>query len=251
MFRGVSSHLAGHPERARPLLQEAARRAAVSAPVIQTIALAQLSLIALDDNDSETAFRLVTQARDQVARCGLTEYPSMAIVYASCALVAARRGRMEQSQADTRAAKRLLARIVDLPPWYDAEARIALAGAEIRLDDLNGARALLKEADGFLARTPDAVMLSEWLGATRDALDTASSGGRGVDWSLTAAELRTLQYLPSHLSFREIGERIHVSPNTVKTQARAVYRKMDASSRAEAVETAREAGLLGEDPLRE
>ncbi len=65
---------------------------------------------------------------------------------------------------------------------------------------------------------------------------------------MTNAELRTLQYLPSHLSFREIGERIHVSPNTVKTQAQAVYRKLDASSRAEAVVRARDAGLLGEDP---
>ena len=61
--------------------------------------------------------------------------------------------------------------------------------------------------------------------------------------------MRTLQYLPSYLSFREIGERIHVSPNTVKTQAQAVYRKLDASSRAEAVVRARDAGLLGEDPV--
>jgi DNA-binding NarL/FixJ family response regulator len=37
----------------------------------------------------------------------------------------------------------------------------------------------------------------------------------------------------------------------VKTQAQAVYRKLDASSRAEAVVRARGAGLLGEDPLRD
>ncbi|HXF00789.1 MAG TPA: LuxR C-terminal-related transcriptional regulator [Solirubrobacterales bacterium] len=61
--------------------------------------------------------------------------------------------------------------------------------------------------------------------------------------------LRIRAYLPSHLSFREIGERIHVSPNTVKTQAQAVYRKLDASSRAEAVVRARDAGLLGKDPF--
>jgi LuxR family maltose regulon positive regulatory protein len=63
--------------------------------------------------------------------------------------------------------------------------------------------------------------------------------------------VRTLQYLPSHLAFREIGERIHLSPNTVKTQAQAIYRKLGASSRAEAVEKARSAGLLGDDPLHE
>ena len=49
---------------------------------------------------------------------------------------------------------------------------------------------------------------------------------------------------PTHLSFREIAERLYVSPNTVKTHVRAVYRKLDASSRAEAVTLALDAGLL-------
>jgi LuxR family maltose regulon positive regulatory protein len=53
-----------------------------------------------------------------------------------------------------------------------------------------------------------------------------------------------LQFLPSHLSIREIAERLYVSPNTVKTHARALYRKLDASSRAEAVVRADETGLL-------
>jgi len=62
--------------------------------------------------------------------------------------------------------------------------------------------------------------------------------------SLTTAELRVLHLLPTHLSFREIAERLYVSTNTVKTQAHAVYRKLDASSRSEAVDHARERGLL-------
>jgi LuxR family maltose regulon positive regulatory protein len=63
-------------------------------------------------------------------------------------------------------------------------------------------------------------------------------------WGLTPAELQVLQFLPTYLSFREIAERLCVSTNTVKTHARAVYRKLDVSSRAEAVERARQAGLL-------
>jgi LuxR family transcriptional regulator, maltose regulon positive regulatory protein len=62
--------------------------------------------------------------------------------------------------------------------------------------------------------------------------------------SLTTAELRILGLLPTHLSFREMGTRLYVSPNTVKTQAQAVYRKLDASSRSEAVARARALGLL-------
>jgi len=41
-----------------------------------------------------------------------------------------------------------------------------------------------------------------------------------------------------------VAEQLYVSANTVKTHARAVYRKLDASSRGEAVLRAREAGLL-------
>jgi LuxR family maltose regulon positive regulatory protein len=62
--------------------------------------------------------------------------------------------------------------------------------------------------------------------------------------TLTTAELRILALLPTHLSFREMGSRLYVSPNTVKTQAQAVYRKLDASSRSEAVARAHELGFL-------
>ena len=58
------------------------------------------------------------------------------------------------------------------------------------------------------------------------------------------AELRVLRLLPTHLSFGEIAERLFVSPNTIKTQAHAVYRKLDASSRSGAVTRGRTLGLL-------
>jgi len=61
---------------------------------------------------------------------------------------------------------------------------------------------------------------------------------------LTTAELRVLQSLPTHLSLREIAAAMRVSENTVKTQAHAIYRKLDASSRSEAVDRAQALGLL-------
>jgi LuxR family maltose regulon positive regulatory protein len=56
--------------------------------------------------------------------------------------------------------------------------------------------------------------------------------------------LRVLRLLPTHLSFGEIAQRLFVSANTIKTQAHAVYRKLDASSRSGAVARGRELGLL-------
>jgi LuxR family maltose regulon positive regulatory protein len=47
------------------------------------------------------------------------------------------------------------------------------------------------------------------------------------------------------LSFEEIGERLHLSRNTIKTQAASVYRKLGVSTRSEAVEHAGRLGLVG------
>ena len=233
------------------MLQEGVRRGAAVSPITEVISLAQLCLIAIEDDDWDRSSGLIAQAREQVRRCGLSDYPSIVIAFAASALVRSHEGRVERAQADSQEASRLLAVLSDFPPWYEAETRLVLSRACARLDDLESARALLDEASLFVERTPDAIILRKLLDESAAALESASTERRGRDWSLTTAELRTLQYLPSHLSFREIGERIHVSPNTVKTQAQAVYRKLDASSRAEAVVRARGAGLLGEDPLRD
>ena len=44
--------------------------------------------------------------------------------------------------------------------------------------------------------------------------------------------------------FREIGEQLNVTRNTIKTQAIAVYRKLGVSSRNDAIDRAAELGLL-------
>jgi LuxR family maltose regulon positive regulatory protein len=212
----------------------------VAAPNIQTLCLAQLALGAAEREDWESAAALAARAMGQVEHYALHNYPTSALVFAVSAAVRARRGRVDEAQADARDATRLLGLLTDFMPWYEVETRIALAQAALRLSDAAEARDLLAEAARRARRTPDAVVLHEWIASTERRLDTASAGG-GV---LTTAELRILGYLPTHLSFREIAGRLYVSANTVKTQAHAVYRKLDAASRSEAVARAMQLGLL-------
>ena len=87
-------------------------------------------------------------------------------------------------------------------------------------------------------------MLHEWIAHVGSRADTASAAALPGPAALTTAELRVLSFLPTHLSFREIAARLYVSANTVKTQAHAVYRKLDASSRSQAVSRATDLGLL-------
>ena len=53
-----------------------------------------------------------------------------------------------------------------------------------------------------------------------------------------------LRLLRGSLSMREIGQELYLSQNTVKTHARAIYRKLGVSSRHEAVARGRQAGIL-------
>ena len=107
-----------------------------------------------------------------------------------------------------------------------------------------GATLMLGEASRVLTLTPDAIVLEEWIAETARSIEVVSASAIR---DLTPAELHILQYLPTHLSFPQIAGQVFVSPNTVKTQAQSVYRKLGVTSRREAVEQARAAGLLDPD----
>ena len=61
---------------------------------------------------------------------------------------------------------------------------------------------------------------------------------------LSAAELKVLELLPTDLSYREIGARLFLSLNTVKTHSLRIRRKLGVSTREEAVAAARRLGLV-------
>jgi len=244
LLRGAGLHLLGDQRRAIALLEEGARRGGVIAPSVQVLCLAQLALIRADDGEWEQAALLASRARAQVEGAGLETYPTSALVYAVSALVRAHRERVEAAQDDRRVALELLDRMVDAAPWYAVEVRVALARATLRLGDAVGSRELLTRAEQLLHAATDAPLAAQWLEECRRQVDAFAASVAGGPASLTTAELRVLRMLPTHLSFREMGLRLHVTANTVKTHAHAVYRKLDACSRSEAVVQARGMGLL-------
>jgi LuxR family maltose regulon positive regulatory protein len=244
LLQGVGTHLLGDAAGARPELEEGARRGAIAAPVVQALCLAQLALLAIEAGDWEQGLLLAARARSQVERVGLEGHPTCALVFAVSALVRAHRDRVDDAQADRRRAIDLLTQLVDYVAWYDVEARVVLARAALRLGDVTGTRTLLAEASRLLERGDDALVLRTWideLWAQVEAFTVTELVGPS---SLTTAELRVLAMMPTHLSFREMGRRLHVSANTVKTHAHAIYRKLDVCSRSEAVVRARSTGLL-------
>lgn len=61
---------------------------------------------------------------------------------------------------------------------------------------------------------------------------------------ISPREREVLALLAAGLSNKEIAERLHVSPHTVKTHVAKLYEKLDARRRTEAILKARELGLL-------
>ena len=61
---------------------------------------------------------------------------------------------------------------------------------------------------------------------------------------LSPRETEVLRLLTTHLSHAEMAEELVVSVNTVRSHVKNIYAKLDVHSRMEAVECARELGLL-------
>ncbi|MFN8113469.1 MAG: LuxR C-terminal-related transcriptional regulator [Solirubrobacterales bacterium] len=244
IVEGMSAYLAGDRSRAGSAFAEVSRGGVVPAPSLQSLSRAGSALIALDEGRLGEAQQAVTEALARIELYGLYGYRGSALPLATAALVRGRHGDPD--------ARRLLDSAIDLVdpvlqfnPWFSATIRCTIARALIEIGDVPAAREFLREANALQEGIPEAVVLREWLEATRDALDAGS--GSVERWPLTPAERRLLHLLPTHRSFPEIADQLIVSTNTVKTQARSIYRKLGVSSRSEAVECARVAGLLERD----
>ncbi len=133
-------------------------------------------------------------------------------------------------------------------PWLSVPALLELTRAYLAVSDPAGAQTALRHAEDIVRRRPGLGGLIDHLLVLRRMLLDANDVLAGSS-TLTMAELRVLPLLPTYLSFEEIGLRLGVSRNTVKTHAMSIYGKLWASSRGEAVERAVELGLLEPYPV--
>ena len=107
-----------------------------------------------------------------------------------------------------------------------------------------GAKTLMLEVNELLRRRPEMGTLVGEAQALWDQLSDEGDASYPGASSLTTAELRVLPLLVTHLSFAEIADQLFLSPNTVKSQAMSIYRKLGASSRSQAVARSRGLGIL-------
>ena len=210
----------------------------------QVIALGERSLLAAAGGDYHEAEALATEACELLDETELTDYSTSALALAASARAMLRHGLWEKARTQLTLAQDVLPTLTHALPWLAVQARLELGHACVTLRDHDGAEQMLEEACAVLAVKPKLGVLSAAVDALGQEIDAMPANGNGAGSGLTAAELRLLPLLSTHLSFREIGERLFVSRNTIKTQAISVYRKLGVSSRSEAIERAVGLGLV-------
>ncbi len=229
---GQALYLAGRPDEARSVLEDARALpgAAARAPAAALV-LAYLSLIALDDGERSAAERMARRALDlleerHLAAGVVAANPHMAL------------GSALAAGPDLHTGVEHLRKAVELsapagPSYWHAHALIRLASALHRVGDGEASSAALAVARGDLEVLPDAGALGALATAARAALAGRSRREGFFGEQLSEAELRIARVLASGASLSEVARQLYLSPNTVKTHRRSIYRKLGVSTRAE------------------
>jgi LuxR family transcriptional regulator, maltose regulon positive regulatory protein len=174
----------------------------------------------------------------------MEDYPPITILHAVAARIALHEADRPRAIAELTRAQRLRPGLTYAVPHLAVQVRIELARCHLALSDVPAARMLLREVAEVLNRRPGLGVFVRQAEELQAELSRARGSVTSGASALTAAELRLLPMLPTHLSFPQIAEGMFLSPNTVKSEAMSIYRKLGASSRSQAVTRSRELGLL-------
>ena len=240
---GISYLVQGDHERADPILVHAFDVATgANALPLAALILAERCIVAAQRDRWTEVTTLARRAVALVEAGRFEDYWTSALVYAWAARDALHRKDIPMARYYVGRAARLRPLLSYALPVVSVQALLEITRSYMALADPGGAAAVLRQVHDILQQRPDLGIIPSQAEELESRLAKIKAVAVGAS-SLTAAELRLLPLLSTHLSFREMGERLHVSTNTVKTQAYSVYRKLGVSSRSGAVTRMHELGL--------
>jgi LuxR family maltose regulon positive regulatory protein len=260
LVQGISSMWLGDADRARDLLAEAARRAESDGNrLAYTYAEGCLALLAVNHGDLALAGSLVLDAESAVAQTlsdshFVAMFPALAGARLAAQLgdwgkagraaaAAVELGRRGAGRVELAAALLTASAVFRTAPPAGAPRDPGAMPAACQ-EDGSDPGALVGEARGILRHCPDpGPVVATWL-ADEQRAEAARTHQEGLIEPLTDRELTILRLLPAPTPQRELASALFVTPNTLKTHLRAIYRKLGAESRDEAVIRARERGLI-------
>jgi LuxR family transcriptional regulator, maltose regulon positive regulatory protein len=245
--RGTALLWQGRYDEADHWLGESIRDAyAAHHRLVLVRALGARAACALLSGHGERAPALSDEALQMAAADGLSSHFVTALAHLSRAWLLLETGAAEEAEASLLRAEEALG---DTGHGADPHIRVLCHMLRAQLEDARRNGGAAREARGAARRTAASCespgVLPELLASTekRSPGPAASPPLTGPE-DLSAGERRILRALCGPLTLREIAAELYVSHNTVKTQVRSVFRKLDAHSRSGAIERARECGVL-------
>lgn len=238
---GAAFAWAGLPDDARAALAIALVRTEAERRITaHAMALVASAVVEFHSASNEAAAAAARRALDYATSSGLGEYHGIAPALA----IRAATSSSSTAVADAERAVVLARRAATI---LGLAFVLTLAGDVLLQAASDDGRALLDDARQLIEKCADPGINLPLLERTMDRHRIAQSRPiptAGLVEQLSQRELAVLRYLPSTLSLPEIARELYVSPNTVKTQCNAIYRKLAVTGRRAAVQAAREHRLL-------
>jgi LuxR family transcriptional regulator, maltose regulon positive regulatory protein len=243
-LQGSARVLCGDLDGGAAFLQDAISIGEVGAPETFADALCERSLVAIARSQWSQAEARATEAAAVLRRAGIEDCSATPLVCAVRARIALHRGDVPAARRELVNGQRLRHLLTYASPQMAVRARIEMTRVYLALSDAAGARTVMREIDDVLRRRPDLGTLVGEAQELRTRLAAERGPGAAGASALTAAELRLLPMLSTHLQLHEIAAEMYLSPHTIRAQSKSIYRKLGAASRSRAVAQARELGLL-------
>ena len=220
-------------------------------PTAHALARSTLALVAIEGEHRALARGHAEKAKSVIGRVGSSRSWIGANASAALAAVFIAEGRLVDADRELVHAERI---------FRDEVATVHHVWVLLLLARVRCRRGRLVEAQAGLSSARDELELLTDGGTLRTLADgvgreveraTEVAADRQVVERPSEAEFAVLRLLATNLSAREISRALFLSPNTVRTHTRVIYRKLGVSSRAEAVARADSLGLLDQERTNE
>jgi LuxR family maltose regulon positive regulatory protein len=242
---GMGRYCSGNTADARVLLDEGLGLTTSDQPVLRIAMLSFLSFAVLDEGHPDEAEALAREACALVDAFKLQGIPQASLAPIALGRVLAKRGDLAEAQTELETGLSTRRRLPAMSPWPTIVGLLALVEVLIARGERSEARAVLTEARVIVELYPDAGIFPGLLERQERKLRKIGPSRAGpMDGQLTERELDVLRLLPTELSVSELGKLLYVSPSTIKSHVKSLYRKLGVSSRKEAVEQANSRKLI-------
>ena len=242
LFRSAALYWSGEFEQAAAHAEEGLLGKA-SMSIVLMLSSAIMALLTADAGRLRQAGEFAQTAYDMVSDPGLGNTAQGSLGYLAMGAVHAAQGNLGVARDELKRALQVRQTSMGLSPWPTIEIMFRLAPVLADLGDGAGAGTLLGEARQILTSLPDGADAQL---ARRAQLERRLSYRplTPPGEPITERERDVLRLLQGTLSLRDIGRELYLSPNTIKTHTRALYRKLGVSDRQDAVAKARQLGLM-------